>query len=87
MLTTDLILVPGCEWAGAMHPPSICDCKGMSYGDLFFALRLHCANPLSECPFSVGFFFETIFEIKKKTLSWIRNFKNVHHFANSVICY
>jgi len=24
-----------CEWAGAMHPPSICNCKGMTYGDLF----------------------------------------------------
>ena len=37
VLTTHLLLAPGCEWIGAIPGPSLCVCTGMSWGD--FCLR------------------------------------------------
>ena len=49
MLTTHLLLVPGCEWVGAIHPSPLCACIGMSWVDLYlcylWAVKRNAAEP------------------------------------------
>ena len=35
MLPTHLLLAPGCEWLGAIHPSPLCACIGLSRVDLY----------------------------------------------------
>jgi hypothetical protein len=34
------LLVPGCDWVGAVPLPSLCNCIGMPWGDLYLASTL-----------------------------------------------
>jgi hypothetical protein len=40
LLTTHLLLGPGCEWFGGLLTPPLCACFGISLGDLYL-YRVH----------------------------------------------
>jgi len=42
VLTTHLLLVPDGEWLGAVLPPPLYVCIGMSWGDLLLGIRIRC---------------------------------------------
>lgn len=48
VVTIHLFLLPGCEWVGAVTPPTLRACVGMSRGDLchpHFTLHLYLIHP------------------------------------------
>jgi len=61
-LTTNLLLVPGCQWVGAIPLPSLCAFIGISWGDLY----LHVYNILhtQKNHFNQALNVHRVFEVK-----------------------